>query len=61
MSMNPARTLASALPAETWMALWIYFTAPLLGMLGAAELYRHFGRRHVGCAVPVRGSSCSNT
>lgn len=50
MSMNPARTLASALPAATWMALWIYFTAPLLGMLGAAELYRHFGGRRVGCA-----------
>lgn len=50
MSMNPARTLASALPAEVWIALWIYFTAPLLGMLGAAELYRHFGRRRVGCA-----------
>ena len=50
MSMNPARTLASALPAEAWIALWIYFTAPLLGMLGAAELYRRFGRRRVGCA-----------
>lgn len=39
MSMNPARTFASALPANVWTALWIYFTAPPLGMLLAAELY----------------------
>jgi aquaporin Z len=38
-SMNPARTLASALPARLWTALWVYFTAPLLGMLAAAEVY----------------------
>lgn len=31
MSMNPARTLASALPARRFTALWIYLTAPLLG------------------------------
>src|SRR5262252_3781627 len=39
MSMNPARTFASALPAQLWTALWVYFTAPPLGMLVAAELY----------------------
>jgi aquaporin Z len=39
MSMNPARTLGSALPARAWTALWIYFTAPTLGMLLAGELY----------------------
>jgi len=39
MSMNPARTLGSALPAHAFHALWIYFTAPPLGMLLAAELY----------------------
>jgi aquaporin Z len=39
MSMNPARTLASALPGRLWTALWIYFTAPPLGMLLAAQLY----------------------
>ena len=39
MSMNPARTLASALPARFWDALWIYFVAPPLGMLAAAECY----------------------
>ncbi|HWT03737.1 MAG TPA: aquaporin [Pyrinomonadaceae bacterium] len=39
MSMNPARTFASALPAHVWTALWVYFTAPPLGMLLAAEVY----------------------
>src|SRR5271169_4487303 len=39
MSMNPARTFASALPPMIWDGLWVYLTAPLLGMLFAAELY----------------------
>ena len=39
MSMNPARTLASALQANYWRALWVYFTAPTLGMLVAAEVF----------------------
>jgi len=39
MSMNAARTVGSAVYAQTWMALWVYFTAPLLGMLSAAQLY----------------------
>jgi aquaporin Z len=39
MSMNPARTFGSALPANVWTALWIYFIAPPLGMLLAAELF----------------------
>jgi aquaporin Z len=39
MSMNPARTLGSAFNAGSWHALWIYFTAPTLGMLVAAEVF----------------------
>jgi len=51
MSMNPARTFASALVAHSWNALWIYFTAPLIGMLSAAEVYlRRRGRETIGCA-----------
>jgi aquaporin Z len=51
MSMNPARTLASAIPAQHWTALWVYFTAPLAGMLLAAEVYvRWKGRGAVRCA-----------
>jgi aquaporin Z len=37
MSMNPARTIASALPADVWSGAWLYFIAPPLGMLLAAE------------------------
>jgi aquaporin Z len=40
MSMNPARTLASALPGNLWQALWIYFVGPTAGMLLAVEMYR---------------------
>ncbi len=51
MSMNPARTFASALPAQLWTALWVYFTAPLVGMLLAAELFlRLKGAHAVFCA-----------
>lgn len=51
MSMNPARTVASALPAGVFSSLWVYFAAPLLGMLLAAEVYvRLKGIREVYCA-----------
>jgi catechol 2,3-dioxygenase-like lactoylglutathione lyase family enzyme len=51
MSMNPARTLASAWPAHVWTSLWIYFVAPPLGMLAAAECYvRARGAARVFCA-----------
>lgn len=51
MSINPARTFASALPANIWTGIWIYFIAPPLGMLLAAETYcRLKGREKVACA-----------
>lgn len=51
MSMNPARTFSSALPAKLWNFLWIYFTAPPIGMLLAAEVYlRLKGAGSVICA-----------
>lgn len=40
MSLNPARTFASAFVAHSWTAIWVYFTAPVLSMLLAAELCR---------------------
>ncbi len=40
MSINPARTFGSAFSANEWTALWLYFSAPLAGMLLAAALYR---------------------
>lgn len=51
MSMNPARTFASAFSGNIWTAIWIYFTAPLIGMLLAAEAYvRRVGAHKVFCA-----------
>jgi aquaporin Z len=49
MSMNPARTLGSAVWARNWTALWLYFAAPPAGMLAAAELHLRRGGR-LGCA-----------
>jgi aquaporin Z len=49
--MNPARTFGSAFNARIWDSLWIYFTAPPLGMLLAAEVFlRLKGARSVLCA-----------
>jgi aquaporin Z len=51
MSMNPARTLGPALLAGATAHLWVYFVAPLGGMLLAAEVHvRQHGRRDAGCA-----------
>jgi aquaporin Z len=51
MSMNPARTAGSNLLAQAASSLWIYFTAPPLGMLAAAEWYaRRRGLTAVRCA-----------
>ena len=50
MSMNPARTFASASVGGVWTALWIYFTAPIIGMLLAAEVYRLTATRSAACA-----------
>ena len=54
MSMNPARTLGSALPSHIFNSLWIYFTAPPLGMWAAAEAYRSVKGRAI-CAKLVHG------
>lgn len=51
MSMNPARSLASAAHAHWWPAFWIYVTAPPLGMLAAAECRLRLAREPIGpCA-----------
>ena len=51
MSMSPARTFASAASGRIWNALWLYFTAPPLGMLLAAQAYLWLRGKHaVFCA-----------
>ena len=50
MSINPARSFGSALPSGIWDHFWIYLSAPLLGMLTAAEIYLwRKGRHSVKC------------
>jgi aquaporin Z len=51
MSMNPARTLGPGLVGDMFHGIWIYFVAPPLGMLGAAEVVTRLRHRHpIGCA-----------
>ena len=51
MSMNPARTFASDIVGMQWQSIWIYFTAPLIGMMSAAEVFvRTRGLHSVICA-----------
>jgi aquaporin Z len=70
MSMNPARSFGSAFGAGVWQALWVYFTAPLLGMLLAAAVYTRRGRkahcaklhhqndrRCIHCGTPAGGAA----
>ncbi len=45
MSLNPARSVASAVPSGLWHGIWIYLIAAPLGMLLAAELHLRLGRR----------------
>jgi aquaporin Z len=58
MSMNPARSLASAAPGALFDNLWIYFVAPPLGMLIAALLFRRREERRAAvCAKLVHDLS----
>lgn len=59
MSLNPARSFGSALAAGHWSGLWIYFVAPTLAMLSAAELYRHIRRGQQLACAKLR--HCSST
>ena len=51
MSINPARSLASALPAHKWTSFWLYLVAPILGMQLAAGIFLWSGAfRRTSCA-----------
>jgi len=51
MSMNPARSFASASIANVWTGWWIYLIAPVVAMLLAAEVFvRTRGLKAVLCA-----------
>lgn len=42
MSINPARSLGSAVAAGNWGFFWLYIVAPVAGMQLSAFLYRNF-------------------
>jgi aquaporin Z len=48
MSINPARTLASAIPANQYSAIWVYLVGPIAGMMLAAVVYREIYIRLFG-------------
>ena len=50
MSMNPARTFGSAVVAGRFEHLWLYLTAPPIGMMLAALGFSRLERRHDACA-----------
>ncbi len=59
MSMNPARTVGSAIVAASARSLWIYFVAPVAGMLLAAEAHLCLARSKTrGCAKVVHALPC---
>lgn len=56
MSMNPARTVASALPSGIWTAGWLYVIAPISAMLVSTMLYQRFRPfRAIACAKLSHG------
>jgi aquaporin Z len=57
MSINPARTFASALPGGLWSYFWIYVLAPLAGMqLGALLHELRTGPHGTACAKLIHAT-----
>lgn len=57
MSLNPARSLASALAAGHLEHLWIYFVAPPAGMMAAAVVWKTWICRKAHFACSMHGRS----
>lgn len=52
MSLNPARTLGSAVAAGEAPHLWLYFLGPLGAMWATAEAFRRYRQRHPAAERP---------
>ncbi len=57
MSINPARTFASAFPAQIWTAWWVYLIGPTLAMQTATEIYLRLTRKP---PLSLCGKLCPN-
>ncbi|WP_054414777.1 MIP/aquaporin family protein [Hymenobacter sp. DG25A] len=52
MSLNPARTLGSAVAANSYHGLWLYWVAPCMAMWLATVLFRRFYHgENLECAI----------
>ncbi|TGE21392.1 aquaporin family protein [Hymenobacter aquaticus] len=62
MSLNPARTLGSAVAAGHYRGLWLYWVAPLAGMWLAAVFFNkaHKGQE-LACAILAGCDAAPNT
>jgi aquaporin Z len=54
MSLNPARSLGTAVAAGEAPHLWLYFVGPLGAMWATAEAYRRHRQRHPPTELPPR-------
>ena len=52
-SFNPARSLGPALASGVWTAHWLYWLAPILGMMLAMRAYDWIGSTHSTSQVAV--------
>jgi aquaporin Z len=57
MSINPARSFASALPGHVWTAFWIYLTAPVIGMQLGTAAYLGLQRSSTGPCAKLQHTS----
>lgn len=51
-SFNPARTLGPAVIGSIWTAHWLYWLAPILGMIAGMQLYELVRRANVPFVAP---------
>ena len=51
-SMNPARSFGPAVVGNVWTVHWLYWAAPITGMLAAAQVYEWLRSASPAIAVP---------
>lgn len=51
-SMNPARSFGPAVASKVWTVHWLYWAAPITGMLAAAQIYEWLRAASPATAIP---------